>query len=241
MVGHIRRRGALAIALSHTNTCKGTGTRVQARFRRDGESAGRLRRLGWLPRVGGFHTRLDPARSPGEGHRNVTRAAQEPVILEAAFPAAVGDRDDVVRLPSRPRRAPALSSRAVGGRRPRARPGTVRLDDVESTELADPLVALFHLPPHVPRTAADFPLMHARVAAEGPARRFHRCTAPAADRIACLVPLRLPPLVRGHNARATGAHGRGIGRCGGKVYGAGVCDRMDPVLRTYGIRACVQT
>src|SRR4051794_25246611 len=109
----------------------------------------------------------------------------------------------MVGLPFRPGGSPALSGGTIGGRGPRSRPGAVCLHDVESTQLADPFVPLLDLAADVPRAAADFPLVHARVAAEGPARRFDRRTAPAADRISGLVSLGLSPLVRGDNARAT--------------------------------------
>ena len=154
----------------------------------------------------GVH-RSRPLRAPGERDRDVAGPAQQPVVLEAALAAAVRDRHDVIGFPPRPRRPPGPPRGAIGCRRLRARPLTVRLDDVEAAEPAGALVALLHLLPHVPRAAADLPFVHAGVAAERAPRRLHRPPAPAADRLAGVVALRLAPLIGGDDARAAGAHG----------------------------------
>jgi hypothetical protein len=148
-------------------------------------------------------------RSPGQSDLEVARAAQQPVILEAAFAAAVRHRRDVIRLPSRPFGAPALPRGAIGPRRLRARPFAVRPGDVEAAQSADPFVALLHLLPDVPGAAPDLPLMHARVAAERPPRRLNRAAAPAAYRLPRLVPIRNAPLVRCYRPRPPCAHGAG--------------------------------
>src|SRR4029079_6838225 len=88
------------------------------------------------------------------------------------------------------------------------RPRAVRLDDVDAAQAADAAVALLHLAPHVPRAAADLPLVHARFAAEGPPRRLHRPAAPAADGPAVLVSIGNAPLLGADRAGARGAHAR---------------------------------
>jgi hypothetical protein len=94
----------------------------------------------------------------------------------------------------------------------------VRFRDVESAEPADPLVALLHLAPDVPRAAADLPLVHAAVAAEGPPRQRDRNTAPAADRLTRLVAFRLSPLIGCHNPGSSGTHLTVIGLERPKFY-----------------------
>jgi hypothetical protein len=59
--------------------------------------------------------------------------------------------------------------------------------------------------------------VHARVAAEGPPRRRHRRAAPPAHRVPAFIPFGFPPLIRGHDARPPGAHGRDIGPPGGNL------------------------
>jgi hypothetical protein len=83
--------------------------------------------------------------------------------------------------------------------------------DVEATQLADALVALLDLLANVPGAASDFPLVHARVAAERAARRLYGAATPATDSLPGAIAFRLAPLVGGHNARATGAHEVDIG------------------------------
>src|SRR5258708_9196079 len=131
-------------------------------------------------------------------------AAEEAVGVEPALPAAVGNRDDVIRLPARPLGAPALARGTVGRRRLRPRPLPVRLDDVQAAQPADPLVARLHLAAHVPGAAADLPFVHARVAAERAPGGCDRTAAPAADRGAGVVAVGLPPAIGGDNALAAG-------------------------------------
>src|SRR6476620_11957471 len=105
--------------------------------------------------------------SPGNRDLHVAGAAQQAVVLQSAFAAAVRDRDDVVRLPARAFRAPGASCRPIAGRRLAPGPLAMRLDDIQSAELTRTLVALLDLTPHVPGTAANLPFMDARLAAEG--------------------------------------------------------------------------
>ena len=137
--------------------------------------------------------------------------AQQPVIIETAFATAVGDRDDVIRLPERPHSPPALSCRTVRRGRFRPRPFAMGLDHIQTAQSADTFVALLDLTPHVPGAAADLPLVHARLAAERPPRRDHRAPAPSADRLPHFVPIRLTPLIRRHRPRPPDAHSRLIG------------------------------
>jgi len=143
---------------------------------------------------------------PFRGNGYMTGPAQETVVLEAALPAAVGDRHDVIGFPSRPCGAPGFPRRAVAGGRFRARPLAVGLDDVEAAQLAGALVAFLDLLAHVPRAAANLPLVDASIAAERPPGRFHRGLAPAADWLARVIAFRHAPQIGGHHARATSAH-----------------------------------
>lgn len=160
-------------------------------------------------------------RAPREGHRHVALAAQQPVVLEPAFAAAVGDRDDVIGFPSGTCGTPGAPAGAIAGRRLRPRPFAMRLDHVEPADLARAFVAPPDLLADVPRAAANLPLVHARVAAEGSPRRLHETAAPAAHRLAGLVALGLSPLLRRHHPGAPRAHGgsyrsEGIGALGGR-------------------------
>lgn len=136
----------------------------------------------------------------------MTGPAEEPVVLEATLAAAVGDRDDVIGLPLRTGRAPRLTRGPIRGWRLRTRPFPVRLDDVEAAQPADPLIALLHFTTHVPRAAADPPLVHAGITAERPPRTGHRSLAPPAHRFPRLVSLRDTPLIRRHDPRPLGTH-----------------------------------
>ena len=133
-------------------------------------------------------------------------AAEQAVVLKTTLAAAICHRHNVVGFPARPQGAPRLAGGAVRGRRLRSGPLAVRLHDVPSAQPAGALVALLHLLPHVPRTAADLPLMDAAVAAEGPPRPGHWSAAPAADRFSRLVPLRHTPLIRRDRFRSTRTH-----------------------------------
>jgi len=125
----------------------------------------------------------------------MARTAQQPVVVQSALAAAVGDGDNVVCFPQRPRGAPSLSPGAIRRRRSGAPPLAVCPDHVESARLADPFVALLHFAAHVPGAAANLPFVHARVAAEGPPGRRDDDAAPAADRLPLLVAVRNTPLV----------------------------------------------
>src|SRR5258708_13380859 len=87
-------------------------------------------------------------------------AAEQPIVVEPALPAAVGNRDDVIRLPARPLGAPALARGTVGRRRLRTRPLPVRLDDVQAAQPADPLVPRLHLAARVPPSPPNLPFLH---------------------------------------------------------------------------------
>ena len=136
----------------------------------------------------------------------MTRTAEQSIVLESAFAAAVRDRDDVIGFPAWTKGAPGAARGAITGRRLRSRPLEVRFRDLKATPLTDALVALLDLLTDVPRAAPDLPLVHARVAAERAARGLHGTTTPAADRLAGVIAIRLAPLIGGHNPRATGAH-----------------------------------
>jgi len=152
-----------------------------------------------------------PLRAPCERDSQVAPTAQQPVVVEPAFAAAVGNGHDVIRFPPRALGAPGPPHRAISRRRFRAGPFAMRLDDIEAAQPARALVALLYLLPHIPRAAPDLPLVHARVAAERPARRLHRATAPPADRLSRLIALGLSPVIRGHHTLTTGAHTGDIG------------------------------
>jgi len=136
----------------------------------------------------------------------MARAAQEAVVLEAAFSTAISHRNDVIRFPTGTSGAPGFSRRTVRDRRLRSCPLSVGLHDVETTDLADALVTLLHLLTNVPGTAADFPLVDAGVAAERASRSGDRPATPATDRLSIIIPVRLAPLVSGDDTRAAGAH-----------------------------------
>src|SRR5687768_6037652 len=135
-------------------------------------------------------------RPPLRRHRNVTRAAEQPIVLEPALAAAIRDGDDVIGFPTRFRRSPQAPRCAVGGWRFRARPFAVSLRHVEATELARAAIPFLDLFANVPRAAADLPLVHARLAAEGPPRPAYRRAAPPADRLSVRTANRLAPFLR---------------------------------------------
>ena len=141
----------------------------------------------------------------------MTRTAEQSIVLEAAFAAAVRDRDDMIGFPPGTRRAPGAPRGPIAGWRFRSRPFPVGFHDVKTAELAGALVAFLDLLADVPRAAPDLPLVHARVAAEGAARRLDGAATPAADRLAGIIAIRPAPLIGRHDARATGAHRVGIG------------------------------
>jgi hypothetical protein len=136
----------------------------------------------------------------------VTRTAEQSIVLEPAFAAAVRDRDDVIGFPPWTKGAPGAAGGAIAGGRLRSRPLAVSFHDVTATELTDALVALLDLLTDVPRAAPDLPLVYARIAAERAARGLHGATTPAADRLAGTIAMRLAPLIGRHNPRATGTH-----------------------------------
>jgi hypothetical protein len=187
---------------------------------------------GWLRRRAARSRRIEvalrmnnvrhsrPLRAPHECDRDVAGPAQQPVVLQAAFAAAVRNRNDVVGFPTRTRRPPGPARRAIADGRFRAGPFTMRLDDVEAAEPARALISLLHLPTHVPRAAADLPFVDAPVSAEGPPRGLDRRVAPPADRKPRFVPLGLPPLLGSNDALTTGTHSSRIGTSTAKVYAA---------------------
>ena len=136
----------------------------------------------------------------------MTRTAEQSIVLESAFAAAVRDRDDVIGFPAWTKGAPGAARGAITGRRLRSRPLAVRFHDLKATPLTDALVALLDLLTDIPRAAPDLPLVHARIAAERAARGLHGTTTPAADRIAGVIAIRPAPLIGRHNPRTTGAH-----------------------------------
>ena len=151
----------------------------------------------------------------------MARPAEEPVVVESALAATVGDRHDVVRFPSGPPGTPGSPGRAIGCRRLRSGPLAVRLHHVEAAQPADPFVPLLDLAAHVPGAASNLPFLDARIAAEGSPRRDHRTPAPSADRLTVWVALWFPPLIGRHDPYAPGAHGRCIGRIGFRLWASG--------------------
>lgn len=144
-------------------------------------------------------------------------AAEQSVVVESALSAAIRDRHDVVGLPARFGGAPCAAGRTVICCGLGPRPVAVRLDDVESADLADPPVTLLQLLADVPRAAADLPLVNARVAAEGATGLRHGATAPAADRLAGGIPRRFAPLLGRDDAAPLRAHACTIGADGPRV------------------------
>jgi hypothetical protein len=136
----------------------------------------------------------------------VTRTAEQSIVLEPAFAAAVRDGDDVIGFPTGTKGAPGAPRDPIASGRLRSCPLTMGFHHVEAAELAGALIALLDLLTDVPRAAPDLPLVHARVTAERAARRLHGTTTPAADRLAGVIAIGPPPLISGYNARATGAH-----------------------------------
>ena len=142
----------------------------------------------------------------------MTRTAEQAIVLEPAFTAAVRDGDDVIGFPAWTDGPPGAPCGAVAGRRLRTRPLAMGLHDVEATQLADALVALLDLLADVPGTASNFTLVHAGIAADRPARRLHRAAAASTDRLPGGIAFGLAPLVGGHDTGAPGAHELGYRR-----------------------------
>src|SRR5258708_16579382 len=140
----------------------------------------------------------------------MARTAEEPIVVESAFPAAVRHGNDVIRFPPGPLGAPALARGTVGRRRLGARPFGMRLDDVQAAQTADALVALLDFPPHVPGAAADLPFVHARVAAERAAGGRDPAPAPAADGGAGGLALGPAPPIRADHAPGACCAGRAL-------------------------------
>jgi hypothetical protein len=138
--------------------------------------------------------------------------AEQPVVIEPAFPAAVGNREDVVGFPPGLRGAPGLARAAVGPRRLLQPPRAFGRTHVEPARLANAAVALLDFAANVRRTAADAPFVNARVGAEGPTGLLHQCAAPAADRLAGFVAFGFAPVVGAHGAASDSTHATDIGR-----------------------------
>ena len=117
--------GPLAKVLCPRRSRGKSATKSDARRRGTRSSRPRVRRV---PARRGVPERPTHARDrraddhlqapPLGGHRHVARAAQQTVVVEAAFAAAVGHRQDVVGFPPRsaPRRRAPRRSRSAGGR-----------------------------------------------------------------------------------------------------------------------------
>src|SRR5436309_4937272 len=145
-------------------------------------------------------------RTPPQRDRDVAGAAQQAVVVEAAFAAAVGDGQNVIGFPSRTVVAPRAPLGAVGRGRFAAPPSSLGERDVEAAEPADAAVALPHLIAHVPRIASDPPFVNARVAAERAARPTHDGAAPSAGRASSIGAVGLAARVGRHRAPAYCAH-----------------------------------
>ena len=147
------------------------------------------------------------------GDGNVAGPAQQSVILQAAFAAAVRNREDVIRFPSRPHRAPLPPCGAIRSRRPLTFPTSFCPPHVEATHAADPLIAFPDLFADVRRAAPQAPIMDARVAAEGlPARSGDEVAAPPANRTSLRIEVGFPVTVGRNGSAPDGAHARRIGR-----------------------------
>jgi hypothetical protein len=151
-------------------------------------------------------------RPPGERHRDVARTAKQSIVFKAAFAAAIGDGEDVIRFPSGTRGAPRAACGTIGHGRFRSRPLPVRLEHVESAQLTNPLVSFLDLLSNVPRAASNLPFVNARVTAESAPRRLDHTVAPATDRFTGGIAFGLAPLIRGNDTRAPGAHARSYRR-----------------------------
>src|SRR5688572_23487770 len=134
-------------------------------------------------------------------------AAEQTVVLEPAFAAAVGDRDDVICFPAGPLGPPLAARGAIGGGGLAPAPFPMRLQHVQSAQPADALVAFLHFAARVPGAGAALPLWHTPVAADRPARRRDGAAAPAADRLAVRAALRYSPLIGRHHPLPHGTHG----------------------------------
>ena len=142
----------------------------------------------------------------------MTGTAKQSIVVEPAFTPAVSNGNDVIGFPAWTDGPPRAAGGAVTGRRLRSGPLAMGFHDIEATHLADTLVALLDLLPDIPGAAADLPLVHAGIAAERPARRFHQTAAPATDRLPDVIAFGLAPLVSGHDTGAPGGHELDIGR-----------------------------
>ena len=179
-------------------------------------SAGSWRReTGSATGAGGF------LRTPRQRHRHVAGAAEQTIVLEAAFTATIRDRNDMIRLPLRARGAPHAACGAISRGWLRSRPLTMGLHHIEAADLTGSLVALLDLLPDVPRAASDLPFMNARVAAERAPRRMHTAAAPSADGLTGLIPIGFSPLLGRHDTGAAGAHGGKYREEGGGAIGGG--------------------
>lgn len=135
-----------------------------------------------LPRGGTVRSRAI-SEPPLERHRDVAGPAQQPVIVETAFAAALGDRHDVIRFPARSRGAPAASRGPIARRRTLAAPSALGAPHVEPTQSAHARIPRPDLFADIAGIAAQLPFVHARVAAEGAARWANDGAAPAANRV----------------------------------------------------------
>jgi hypothetical protein len=145
-------------------------------------------------------------RSPRDGDGNVTTPAEQSIVVEPAFAAAVSHRHNVIRFPSWADGSPRFSRGAVACWRLGSRPLPVRLHDVETADLTDSLVAFLDLPTDIPGTAANLPFVDARVAAECATRWCDGSMAPAANGLSGRIAIRFAPLFGSYDARAAGAH-----------------------------------
>ena len=104
---------------------------------------------------------LASLRAPRKRHGYVAPPAEQSIVLQSAFAAPIGNRDDVIGFPSRTRGAPQAQGGAISHRGLRSGPLPVRLDDIESADLTDALVSLLDLLADVPRTASNLPFVNA--------------------------------------------------------------------------------
>ena len=146
--------------------------------------------------------------APREGNGDVTRTAEQPIVLQSALAAPVRDGDNVIGFPSWTRGAPCAARDAICYRRFRTGPLPMCLNHVEAADLTNALVPFLDLLTNVPRTTSNLPLVNARITAEGAPRGLDDTVTPPTNRFAGSVTLRLSPLICGNDTRATSAHAR---------------------------------
>ena len=151
-----------------------------------------------------------PGRSslpaPLQRHDEMTVGAEQPIVAQPALAPAIGHWHDVIRVPARSFPTPDAPRLPVRRRGLPARPAPQEQAHIASASLAAPAVTLPHLFPYVGRIAPQPPLVHARIAAEGAARRPHPRPTPSANGASLRIPVGPAPRVALYRATPDGAH-----------------------------------